>query len=413
MNSMNDTGSFAKVSSTNSAGSFATINCSGAIEIQPAREHVKKQAATIGVLLMNTGTPDEPSEEAIRRYLAEFMSDTMLFSAPPIIWKQVLKHKILPNRPKVTLPKYQRLWTDDGFPFVLTSQKQARMLERVLNQQAESTASAETAEQIAFSTPTQAISDSAAQITLDVPAQTIESKSPTYHVRLAMRYGNPSILSQLDELQKLHCEEVVLLPLYPQEVISCTRTCLAECHRMLEKLQLETGWDPQVTEVRSFYNLPSYRKALSDSICRAWTPSENSALVMSFHSTLVSHVVNGGDPYALQTIETRSNLEDDLNLERFSIELGYHSQMNKKKWIGPFTEDILEELATKGVTDVCVVCPGFVTDCMETTLDIDEEKRNAFLQHAPKGSVFTYVPCLNDDPALIETLADAIARAHG
>ena len=318
----------------------------------------------LGVLLINTGTPDEPTEEAIARYLEEMLSDPALISAPPIIWKRVLKYIILPKRPKATKPVYERIWTDDGSLFMCVSEKQAARIAEMLGKD--------------------------------------------YVVELAMRYGNPSIRSRLERLREAGVEQVVAVPLYPQYVNVCAGTCLAEVRRCMEEMRL-LGWDAELSEVRDFYNEDSYIHALAESIRTAW-PQMQGKLVFSWHSTLLADI-EAGDPYKEQCEQTAQMVADELGLDSESWIVAYQSRFDSRKWLQPLIGDTLDCFAADGVDEVCVVCPGFVADNIETLVEIGETMRDRFLTSAPAGARFTYVPTLNVDEGLLQAVCESVREA--
>ena len=334
-----------------------------------------------GILMMNTGSPSEPSIEAIRRFLEEMLSDPMLISAPPFIWRQVLNRAILPNRPVKTQPEYQAIWTPQGSPIIVTSRKQCELLQREM----------------------------------DARAPELEPL-----VVLAMRYGEPSIMDGLRRMRDEGIERVVLLPLYPQEVRVCAGTCLKRAGECLDELAKE-GWKPQVREVRSFYRQQAYRDALYDSVARYWNsknrPSGDVKLIISFHSTLMKDILDG-DPYKHQTEATGAELATRLGIPVDDYQVTYQSRFDDRKWLQPFTEHSLYEWGREARENgrplhVLAVCPGFVCDNLETKVEISVRAKRFFLTEAPKGSSFTYVPALNDDPGLVAALANAVMAVLG
>ncbi len=325
-----------------------------------------------GVLIINTGTPDAPTEDAIRAFLAEMLSDPVLINVPPIIWKRVLKHAILPKRPAKTKPAYESIWTPEGSRFMLASVAQRNLLQAELGS--------------------------------------------NFLVVLAMRYGNPSITSGLDTLREAGCEEVVIVPLYPQYVRVCAGTCLEETHRCLKE-QMAKGWNPTVIEVRDFYQQPAYIQALADSIRETWQPARDGItaaqkLIFSWHSTPMADI-EAGDPYRDQNEQTAAAVARELGLADESWMISYQSRFDNRKWLGPFTSDCLGDLARLGVKDVAIICPGFVADNIETLVEVSRTLRDEFLGAAGDGATFTYVHAHNDNPALAKAVAAAIRQALG
>lgn len=316
------------------------------------------QQGTTGVLLMNTGTPDAPQVEAIARYLDEFLMDPAIIGAPwPI--RRMIVNKIISDRPRKTLQKYQSFWTQEGSPYMLACLKQGEMLQERL-------------------------------ASLGMP------------VAVAMRYGNPSIEHALGRLRDEGCTRLVVLPCYPQYTKVCAGTCL----KAVKKAAKKTRWTVRISEVRDFYGQPAFRRALAESVRASWTPESGSRLVISCHSTLLKDIRNG-DPYRDQVEATAANLAADLGVDADMVTVSYQSRFDNRKWLEPSTESAIVRLAREGIS-VAVLCPCFVADNLETFHDVNVELRETYLQNAPKDCTFTYIPCLNVDPGLIEALAEAV-----
>lgn len=321
-----------------------------------------------GVLLINTGTPDEPTVESIRAYLYEFLMDPAIIGVPKPIRKMIVGH-ISASRPRRTVERYKGFWTDEGSPFLLACQRQAAALQKLLE----------------------------------------ESMDEPVYVQIAMRYGNPSIRSGLEALRDAGCDAVVLLPSYPQQVNVCAGTCLAEAEAQLADLA-HTGWKPLVRRVGYFYDQPSYQKALADQVAKTWTWKPGSKLIVSFHSTLL-HDIEQGDPYYDQAVATRDNLVERLGIPSEDVLLSFQSRFDGRKWLQPFTDQVVTELAQQGVRDICIVCPIFTARNIETAVEIAQDLRQDFLRACGEPATFTHVPELDDDPGLIRALALATLAA--
>ncbi len=333
---------------------------------KPAMKSLKDTQG-IGVLLVNSGTPDAPEEEAIRTWLEQMLTDPVLIACPMPIWRRVLDYVILPRRPKKNVPRYKRFWTPEGSPFILDSLAQGRALEKRL-------------------------------VACDVDAK----------VEVAMRYGNPSIASKLELFKQAGVSKLIVIPMYPQECKSCTGTILPEVKRLFDVL-VDSEWNPELLEIPHYYDNPLYLKALSESVSRVWSPQLNARLAISFHSEPVKFIEDG-DPYQDQINETAENLAASLGLSDDTWQVTYQSRFDNRKWLGPLLEPTLELWAEQGVKDVCVVCPGFAADCLETSMEVAEEARDFFLAAAGEGARFTYVPALGADVGLIAALTDEVLR---
>lgn len=324
----------------------------------------------LGVLLMNTGTPDAPTPEAIRPYLREFLSDRNVVDVPPLLWKPILNLCILPNRPKKTAPRYREFWTPEGSPFVIESRAQCAALEARLR----------------------------------------ERLGEECAVRLGMRYGNPSIEAGLRELAAAGADVVVGLPLYPQNTRACGGTCRDEFFRCVPRALPRST---RTSFIDEYWEEPGYIEALAASVRRSWDRAPGAKLVVSFHSVPVSFEKHG-DTYVAATKETARRLGEALGLDAADVAVTYQSRFDSRKWQGPLLVPELERLARAGVRDVAVVCPGFSVDCIETSFEVAVEAADAYRAAArdagAEGARFTYIPALGADDACMDMLADLVAR---
>ena len=323
--------------------------------------------------MMNTGTPDAPTPEAIRPYLKQFLSDRNIIHAPRCIWYPVLNLCILPNRPKKTAPNYRAFWTKDGSPFLLTSLEQRDKLR----------------------------------------ARLAELAGEPVAVELGMRYGNPSIASALDALLDAGADHIVALPMYPQETKACAGTCLEEFDRVLAAALAarEDTPRPTVEKIPYYWNAPGYLDVLAQSVRDAWTYEPGKKLVVSFHSIPLSHAA-AGDTYNESTKATALGLASKLGVPEEDLDITYQSRFDSRKWLGPFLNPELRRLASEGATDVAAVCPIFSVDCIETCVEVDKEAREEFVSAARKAGAeapnFTYVPALGASDAFIDVLANLV-----
>ena len=294
-----------------------------------------------GVLLVNLGTPAAPTTQAVRTYLAEFLSDPRVVELPRIVWLPILHGIVLRRRPKRSAAKYALIWTPEGSPLAVHTARQAQLLRAAL---------------------------------------------PGMQVEHAMRYGDPSIAAALKKLPA----NPLVLPLYPQYSRATTesvRDMLPAGTRMME----------------DFHNHPAYIAALAANVRRHWaTHGQGRILVMSFHG-LPRRAVERGDPYEKQCGETARLLAAALGIGESGWMLTFQSRFGAAEWLQPYTQPALVELARRGVRHVDVVCPGFTSDCLETLEEIGIEGRRAFL--AAGGTEFSLIPCLNESSEWIDAMA--------
>mgnify|MGYP006276232947 FL=1 len=320
----------------------------------------------VGLLLVNLGTPDAPDPPAVRRYLAQFLSDPRVVDLPRALWLPVLHGVILNTRPKRSAKAYQSVWNHDlgEGPLKTITRRQAEQL--------------------------------AAR------ADRLGGRAPVI-VDYALRYGAPSIASRIDALMAQGCARIVLLPLYPQYAASTSASVADDAFHALEKMRHQ----PTIRLGAPYYDDPAYIDALAANMRRElsaldFTPD---VIVCSFHG-LPQAQVDRGDPYRDQCETTWRLLRAALDLPEDKLRLSFQSRFGPAKWIMPYTSDMVGELATNGVKNLAIVAPGFSADCLETIEELGVEIRDIFIE---KGGVnFARLPCLNDSPegmGLLETLA--------
>ena len=330
----------------------------------PEPPHRHGTIAATGILLVNLGTPAAPTAAAVRRYLREFLSDPRVVEIPRVIWNPILYGLVLTTRPKQSAARYASIWTKDGSPLLLYTQRQAKLLQGLLGERLR------------------------APIVVD-------------H---AMRYGAPSIGTVLEQLKRAGCDRLLVLPLYPQYAASTTATVLDRVAATLAR----TRNVPELRVVKHFHDHPAYIRALGDLVRDYWRANGRpDRLVMSFHG-LPQYTLDRGDPYHCECQKTARLLAEELELADGSWQLAFQSRFGRAEWLKPYTAHVLEELARKRLR-VDVVCPGFVADCLETLEEIGIEGRQHF--RAAGGETLRLLPCLNDRAGWIEALA-AIARDH-
>lgn len=315
---------------------------------------------TTAILLVNLGTPDEPTAPAVKRYLAEFLGDPRVVELPRLLWLPILHGIILRTRPAKSAAKYATIWTAEGSPLKVHTERQAKLLKGLLG----------------------------------------ERGRKDLLIDWAMRYQNPSIPSVLDRLVAQGATEIVVLPLYPQYAGSTT----ASTEDAVAAWMQRRATAPAIRWIKDYPTDPGYIGALAASIREHWQAhGRGELLVMSFHG-IPQRSVDRGDPYADQCQATAQALAAALGLSPDQWLATFQSRFGAAKWLQPYTQPTLEELARGGLKRVDVLCPGFPADCLETLEEIAMECREAFL-HAG-GETFRYIPCLNERPDWIAALAD-------
>jgi ferrochelatase len=321
------------------------------------------QAPRTAVLYCNLGTPDEPTPKAVRRYLAEFLSDHRVVEIPRLLWMLILHGIILRTRPAKSAAKYASIWTPEGSPLKLWTEKQSKLLQGWLGQ-----------------------------------------RNHGVKVRYAMRYGSTSIASQLDALKADGVTRVLVLSAYPQYCAATTASVFDAVYTWAAR----TRALPELRFVNHYHDHPDYIGALANSIQRHWKANGRpDQLVMSFHG-VPARTLALGDPYHCECMKTARLLAAKLGLSKEQYKVTFQSRLGRAKWLEPYTEPTLIAMGRAGVKRVDVVCPGFTSDCLETLEEISMETRAAFLLAG--GKTFHYIPCLNDDPEWITALCNITER---
>ena len=324
-------------------------------------------AEKTAVLLINLGTPEAPTAPAVRRYLKEFLSDPRVVEIPRAIWWLILNGIILNVRPKKSAEKYAAIWTPDGSPLKVHSERQTRLLRGFLGQAGH-------------------------QVVVDY----------------AMRYGQPSIPATLARLKAEGCTRILLLPLYPQYSSSTTATAFDTAYTWAQSIRNQ----PEIRTVRSFADHPGYIAALAASVREHWTvngrPTASYRLIMSFHG-VPRYTLDKGDPYHCECHKTGRLLAEALNLATEQYQICFQSRFGRAEWLQPYTAPTLKALGKQGIERVDILCPGFPADCLETLEEIAIEGKAEFIQAG--GKEYRYIPCLNERDDWIHALAD-LAGTH-
>ena len=325
------------------------------------------QQARTAVLWCNLGTPDAPEAAPLRRYLAEFLSDQRVIEIPKALWWLILHGIILRTRPAKSAAKYASIWTPEGSPLRVWTEKQAKLLQGWLGEHGHAVT-----------------------------------------VRYAMRYGQPSIASQLDALKADGVQRILILPAYPQYSGTSSASVMDAVFAWGQSVRAL----PEFRFVNRYHDDAGYIDAVARQVEAHWKTEgrleADARLVMSFHG-VPERTLHLGDPYHCECQKTARLLAERLGLRPEQWQLSFQSRLGRAKWLEPYTEPSLIALAKAGVRRVDVVCPGFTSDCLETLEEIAMEGRHAFMQAG--GKQFHYVRCVNDAPSFIGALG-AIAERH-
>ena len=313
------------------------------------KNHPKINYGKTGVLLINLGTPDTTGWWDIRKYLKEFLSDRRVIEVNPLIWQIILNLFILTFRPSKTAHAYKKIWRKESneSPLLYFTRNQATKLNEKIGNK---------------------------KIIAD----------------FAMRYGNPSIKSKLNKLKEEGCENIVILPLYPQYAAATTATVCDEVYRSLMKMR----WQPSLQIIPHYESEPFYIEALVNSIGKKikeinWKPD---LIISSYHGIPKSYF-DKGDPYHCYCHKTTRLMKEKFN--KVEIQTTFQSRFGPQEWLTPYTDKTLESLPKKGVKNLLVICPGFASDCVETLEEINIQGKESFLENG--GVNFDLIPCLNDN----------------
>lgn len=328
---------------------------------EPAFRHGQRESTAL--LLVNLGTPDAPTAPALRRYLAEFLSDPRVVEIPRLAWWLILHGIILPTRPAKSAAKYRSIWLPEGSPLAVWTARQADALQAELT-----------------------------------------GRGHAVTVRMAMRYGNPGIAAQLDALRAEGATRVLVLPLYPQYAAATTASVGDKVMQWAQQARRM----PEFRFAGAYHDDPAYIAALAARVREHWAEhGRPNRLVLSFHGVPMRSLTLG-DPYHCQCHKTARLLGEALGLDAQTLLTTFQSRFGRARWLEPYTEPTLQALARDGVQRVDVMCPGFAADCLETLEEIAQEARDAFL--AAGGQQFHYVDCLNARADWISALADISLR---
>lgn len=313
-----------------------------------------------GVLLINLGTPDAPTAQALRPYLKEFLSNPRVIEIPKLIWWPILHGFILPFRPKASAEKYAKIWMPEGSPLKVHTERQTKLLRDELHRR--------------------------------LPNPPI--------VEYAMNIGKPSVATVLSKMQEQGCERILIIPLFPQYAASSTAAAMDNVFAVLSHMRNL----PSIRTVKQYHDHPGYIAALAKNVRDYWDVNGRpDKLIISFHGTPRASL-DKGDPYHCACQKTGRLLAEALALDTHQYSVCFQSRFGKAKWLTPYTATTVMQLGKEQTQRVDVVCPGFVSDCLETLEEIAMEVKDTFIQAG--GKEFHYIPCLNERGDWMQALAD-------
>jgi ferrochelatase len=322
---------------------------------------VSTGAGGVGVLLINLGTPDAPTPRAVKRYLAEFLSDRRVVEIPPIAWQPILRGIVLNTRPKKSASAYSQIWTEQGSPLAAITAQQAQRLQERLGDR--------------------------------------------IVVSHAMRYGSPAIGAELARLTDAGCERILLAPLYPQYSAATTATVIDRVGDALRAMRRQ----PSLRTLPPYYDDPAYIAALAKDLGRQIQalPFSPEALLLSFHG-MPQRAIDLGDPYYDHCLATARLLEAELARPGLRVITSFQSRFGPARWLEPATSAVLAEEAKAGTKRLAIAAPGFAADCLETLEELAIRGRETF--QAEGGEHLAVLACLNAEEAGMDMLEALVRR---
>jgi protoporphyrin/coproporphyrin ferrochelatase len=318
-----------------------------------------------GVLLTNLGTPDAPTAKALRVYLKEFLSDPRVVEIPRLVWWLILHAFILTFRPAKSAKLYASIWSKEGSPLWVISQRQAEKLQQKLD---------------------------------------LLYGSDAIPVAIGMRYGNPSIASAIDQLTQQNVRNLIVLPLYPQYSGATGGSTFDAVAQHLKNMR----WVPELKLINGYHTHPQYLNALARSIEQhIQQHGRPDKLILSYHGT-PQRYLEQGDPYSCFCQQTTRLLSEQLDYPSEDMITTFQSRFGKATWLQPYTDMTLKSLPDQNVKHIAVICPGFSVDCLETLEEIEAENREVFISAG--GETFHYIPCLNDNSEHIEMMLQLVEQ---
>lgn len=314
-----------------------------------------------GILIVNLGSPQQLTVRSIRRFLRQFLSDSRVVNLPRSLWWFILNFLVLPFRPRKSLKAYAKVWTDRGSPLIYLTQDLTDRLARHYQPE------------------------------------------PHVLVAMAMSYGKPSLTAQLRKLRKAKCEQITIVPLYPQY----SSTTTASVFDAVTTELMQWRYIPELNFISDYHQHPLYISAITDSVQYAWAEQgQGELLVMSFHG-LPDLLTKKGDPYYYQCLKTAELIADQLKLKEDKWRVVFQSRFGKAKWLQPYCIETLMALPEEGFKSIDIICPGFAIDCLETLEEINMANKDIFIKAG--GEKYQYIPALNDSDANVKLMLDLIA----
>ncbi len=327
-------------------------------DIDPVFHAANKPSPRIGVLLVNLGTPDEPTAPALRRYLKQFLSDPRVVEIPRLAWLLILHGIILRVRPKRSAALYKSVWTSEGSPLLVISKQQQAAIQQQLGDE--------------------------------------------YSVKLGMRYGNPSIANALRELQKEGVRKIIVLPLYPQYAGPTTGSSFDAVASELKQWR----WVPELHFINNYCDHPLYIDALANSVRehieKNGLPQK---IIFSYHG-MPKRFLTAGDPYFCLCQKTTRLVQEKLQLDKNILITSFQSRFGRAEWLKPYTDETLANLPKEGIKNIAILSPAFSADCLETLEELAVENRHTFLTAG--GEKYQYIPALNTRADHIVALSNLI-----
>ena len=323
----------------------------------PSAEHPRVPESKVGVLLINLGTPDAPEVRAVRRYLAEFLSDPRVIEIPAIAWKPILHGIILRTRPRKSAEAYNQVWTNEGSPLRVIAHRQTEAL---------------------------------------------RARFPDIRIHYAMRYGNPGIAAAVANMVREGCTRILAAPLYPQYCAATTATANDAVFAALASMR----WQPALRTLPPYHDDPLYIEALRANLTRqiGALDFEPDRLLLSFHG-MPQRTLEQGDPYHCHSQKTARLLSDALGRE---VDVAFQSRFGRAKWLEPATDKTLAAYPMRGVKRLAIAAPGFSADCLETLEELGIRGRESFKRSG--GERFALLDCLNDSAESVAMLEGLIQR---